>query len=223
MALQNAPPVEANLVNYLWPLFIVVLAPVWLTGVRLKPMHVVAAVLGFAGAAVAILGGSHTVSAEAGAGSAAWGYLAAGGAAFVWSSYSLLTQRAERLGHQVPTAAVGLFGAVSGVLALLCHWAFEPAAVLVMSDALLLVMLGLGPLGAAFFLWDRAMKQGDARQIGILSYVHALAKHHLAVAHQRPADERQHRPVSRAHPQCSRDGNTGAAGLNKRFIQSHPA
>ena len=180
VALQNAPPVEANLVNYLWPLLIVVLAPVFLAGVRLKPLHVVAAVLGFAGAAVAILGGSRTASGNP-AGGAVWGYLAAGGAAFIWSSYSLLTQRAERLGHQVPTAAVGLFGAVSGVLALLCHWAFEPAVTLVLRDGLLLAVLGLGPLGAAFFLWDRAMKQGDARQIGILSYATPLLSTTLLV------------------------------------------
>ena len=35
--------------------------------------------------------------------------------------------------------------------------------------------MGLGPLGAAFFLWDKALKLGDARQIGILSYLTPLA------------------------------------------------
>ena len=34
VALRHAPPVEANLVNYLWPLLIVVLAPLFLPGVR---------------------------------------------------------------------------------------------------------------------------------------------------------------------------------------------
>jgi hypothetical protein len=34
--------------------------------------------------------------------------------------------------------------------------------------------MGLGPLGAAFFLWDMALKRGDARQIGILSYLTPL-------------------------------------------------
>ena len=56
VALRNAPPVEANLVNYLWPLLIVVLAPVLLPGMRLRPAHALAAVAGFAGAAIAILG-----------------------------------------------------------------------------------------------------------------------------------------------------------------------
>ena len=36
VALRNAPPVEANLVNYLWPLLIVVLAPLFLPGMKLR-------------------------------------------------------------------------------------------------------------------------------------------------------------------------------------------
>ena len=35
--------------------------------------------------------------------------------------------------------------------------------------------MGLGPLGASFFLWDKALKLGDARHIGILSYITPLA------------------------------------------------
>jgi drug/metabolite transporter (DMT)-like permease len=39
----------------------------------------------------------------------------------------------------------------------------------------LIVLCGLGPLGAAFYLWNMALKRGDARQIGILSYLTPLA------------------------------------------------
>src|SRR5437763_2409703 len=58
-ALQLAPPAEANLVNYLWPLLIVLLsAP--LAGERLGWPHLVGALLGFAG--VALLAFSRGVS-----------------------------------------------------------------------------------------------------------------------------------------------------------------
>ena len=57
VALRTAPPVEANLVNYLWPLLIVVLAPVFLPRLALRPVHVGAALAGFVGAAMAIVGG----------------------------------------------------------------------------------------------------------------------------------------------------------------------
>lgn len=165
IALRVAPPVEANLVNYLWPLLIVVLAPVLLPGLRLKPVHVIAALAGFAGAAVAILGGGGA------SGTWSWGYLPALGSAVLWATYSLWTRRVPAF----PTAAVGLFGLVSGLLSLACHAAWEPAATLSARDWLLIAAMGLGPLGAAFFLWDKALKGGDARQIGILSYITPLA------------------------------------------------
>jgi len=47
---------------------------------------------------------------------------------------------------------------------------------------LLIVATGLGPLGAAFYLWDAALKRGDARRIGILSYLTPLASTLLLVA-----------------------------------------
>jgi drug/metabolite transporter (DMT)-like permease len=165
VALRNAPPLEANLVNYLWPLFIVVLAPLFLPGVRLRPLHVLAALAGFAGAVLAIAGGRGL------AGGLAWGYLPALGSAFIWASYSLLTRRVAHF----PTAAIGLFGLVSGALSLACHAWLEPAARLSAHDLALIAAMGLGPLGAAFFLWDRALKTGDPRRIGILSYLTPLA------------------------------------------------
>jgi drug/metabolite transporter (DMT)-like permease len=64
---------------------------------------------------------------------------------------------------------------VSGALALACHALLEPQASLSARDWLLVGLCGLGPLGAAFFLWDMALKRGDARQIGILSYITPLA------------------------------------------------
>ncbi|MBA3773436.1 MAG: DMT family transporter [Ramlibacter sp.] len=173
IALRLAPPVQANLVNYLWPLLIVLLAPAFLPGLRLKAAHVVAAAVGFGGAAVAILGRT----GDSGAGWS-WGYLPALGSAFIWASYSLLTKRVPAF----PTAAIGLFGLVAGLLALACHWALEPATAVAAGDWALLAVMGLGPLGAAFFLWDKALKLGDARHIGILSYLTPLASTALLMA-----------------------------------------
>lgn len=171
IALRHAPPVEANLVNYLWPLFIVVLAPVVLPGVALRVPHVIAAVLGFGGAAIAIAGGREL------SGTLAWGYVPAAAAAFIWATYSLLTKRVAAF----PTTAIGLFGLVSGALSLLCHALLEPSVTLQVRDWGLLVVLGLGPLGGAFFLWDKALKLGDARHIGILSYITPLASTALLI------------------------------------------
>jgi len=172
LALRTAPPLEANLVNYLWPLLIVVLAPVLLRGIRLTALHVFAALAGFVGAAIAVAGGRGL------SGTLSWGYLAAAASALVWATYSLGTQRVARF----PTAAIGLFGLVSGVLALACHALFEPAVALSRRDWLLIVVIGAGPLGAAFFFWDAALKRTDARRIGLLSYLTPLASTVLLAA-----------------------------------------
>ncbi|WHZ09709.1 MAG: Permease of the drug/metabolite transporter (DMT) superfamily [Burkholderiaceae bacterium] len=172
IALRNAPPVSVNLVNYLWPLLIVLLAPLLLRGIELRPAHVVAALIGFAGAALAIAGG-HRLE-----GGLAWGYLPAAGSALVWASYSLLTRRVAAF----PTAAVGGFAAASGLLALLCHLLLEPAATLAGRDWLLITLMGLGPLGGAFFLWDAALKRGDPRAIGLLSFLTPLLSTLLLLA-----------------------------------------
>src|SRR5882672_2393855 len=58
LALRLAPPVEANLINYLWPLLIVLLSPVILKGTVLTPRHVAGALLGFAGAGLLVTGGT---------------------------------------------------------------------------------------------------------------------------------------------------------------------
>ncbi len=176
IALRAAPPVQANLVNYLWPLFIVVLAPLLLPGLRLRPVHVAAAALGFVGAGLAILGGRAVSAAWA------WGYVPAFGSALVWATFSLGSRRMAQSGRGFPTAALGLFGLVSGLLALGCHALLEPPMQLGLRDALLIALMGLGPLGGAFLLWDKALKLGDPRTIGVLSYLTPLASTLLLIA-----------------------------------------
>ena len=160
-ALQLAPPAEANLVNYLWPLLIVLLsAP--LAGERLRWPHLLGAFLGFAG--VALLAASRGASFG---GQYALGYGLALGCAFAWSFYSVLSRR---LG-ETPTDAIAAFCAASALLSLVCHLLFERTVWPPTSLAWLAVLaLGFGPAGAAFYLWDHAVKRGDIRALGALSY-----------------------------------------------------
>ena len=160
-ALQLAPPAEANLVNYLWPLLIVLLsAP--LAGERLGWPHLLGALLGFAG--VALLAINRGVSFDS---VYAVGYLLALGCAFAWSLYSVLSRRFG----ETPTDAIAAFCAAAAVLSLGCHLLFEHTVWPATPSAWLAVLaLGLGPTGGAFYLWDHAVKRGDIRALGALSY-----------------------------------------------------
>jgi drug/metabolite transporter (DMT)-like permease len=178
-AFRVAPAVEVNLINYLWPLLIVLLSPVFLRGFRLGPRHIAGALLGLSGAALIVSGGRLGLDKAF-----LPGYLLAAAAALIWACYSLLTKRLPPF----PTGAVGGFCLVSGILSLGIYFGgvfFAPgsgqgstaiAASLPRSllDWLYLVLLGLGPMGGAFYAWDAALKRGDPRVIGALSYLTPL-------------------------------------------------
>jgi drug/metabolite transporter (DMT)-like permease len=166
LALQTAPAVEANLVNYLWPLLIVLLSPLFTKSLKLNLRYVLAALSGFAGAVIAITYNSSGLESS----SIEIGYLFALAAAVIWATYSLATTKVASF----PTASIGLFALVSGLLALGAHFVFEPAAYISSSDWVLLVLLGAGPLGGAFYLWDAALKIGDPRRIGLLAFLTPL-------------------------------------------------
>lgn len=158
--LQNAPTVQANLVNYLWPLLIVLLAPLIIRGARLKPRHVVASVMGFTGAALAILSGTQIT------GGFEIGYLFALLAAVIWSTYSLGVRAIGRF----ETSAVGAFGLVAGLLAIGAHFLLEEPAILSGTDLPPLALLGLGALGASFYFWAYALQNGDPQRVGLIAF-----------------------------------------------------
>ncbi len=158
-ALRAAPPAQASLVAYIWPLLIVLFSAA-LPGERLRLKHVVGAALGFCGAALLLWG-------KFGDARPGFGLLLALGCALVWSSYSL----ASRFLKSAPTEAVAGFCLVTAALAALCHIAFEttvwPSA---SSEIAAIVGLGLGPVGLAFYLWDYGVKRGDIRLLGVAAY-----------------------------------------------------
>ncbi|OWU85411.1 membrane protein [Oceanicola sp. 22II-s10i] len=171
-ALRLAPPAEAGLIAYLWPLLIVLFSAL-LPGERLRAGHVLGALLGFAGAALIVARGAGFDSA------ALPGYALALCCALTWSGYSVLSRR---LGA-VPTETVVIFCIGTAVLSLPLHLAFEntvwPSTALGWGSVL---GLGLGPVGLAFYVWDHGVKKGDIQLLGVASYAAPLLSTLLLVA-----------------------------------------
>lgn len=176
-SLALAPPATANLINYTWPLLLVLFSGVVL-GMRLGARHLIGTILALAGCGVLLSGGAAFPPG------AAAGYALAAGSAVVWAGYSVL---ARRFFAQVPVGAVAGFCAATAVLAG-CVQAATGGFVPVGSGALAaLLALGLGPVGAAFALWDVGMKRGDPRLLGTLAFATpVLSTLLLAAAGQAP-------------------------------------
>ena len=161
IALRLAPPAEAGLLNYFWPLLIVLFSAL-LPGERLKLHHVTGALIGLAGTVILFAGRGLAL-----AGDFLPGYAAAFVAAFVWATYSVLSRRFA----SVPTDAVAGFCLATSGLAAIFHLLFEttvwPANAVQWGSV---VALGIGPVGAAFYAWDFGVKHGDIRVLGAASY-----------------------------------------------------
>lgn len=165
LALRIAPPVEASLINYLWPLFIVLFSAL-LPGESLKPRHAVGALMGFAGCALLATGGRFDFNLDY-----ALGYGAALSCAIVWAGYSVLSRRFPA----VRTDSVAGFCAVTSLFAFIGHVLFEETVWPSMPGQwMALAALGLGPAGLAFYLWDFGVKHGDIKMLGLLGYATPL-------------------------------------------------
>jgi drug/metabolite transporter (DMT)-like permease len=167
MALRNAPPVEAGLIAYLWPLLIVLFSAL-LPGERLRWWHLAGALAGMAGTVVLVTDGGGIGGFKS---EYMLGYVMAGCCALTWSAYSVTNRRFGK----VPTDTVGGFCAVTAMLAAICHLVFETTVWPADTGEWLAVLgLGLLPVGAAFFTWDFGTKHGDIQTLGALAYAAPL-------------------------------------------------
>ncbi|MCD2472452.1 DMT family transporter [Jiella sp. MQZ9-1] len=165
-ALRHAPAAEASLIAYLWPLLIVI-GSAFMPGERLRWFHILGALFGLCGAALIVTrNGGFALDSRY-----LLGYGLAVLCALTWSSYSLLSRRFAT----VPSDVVTGFCLVTAALALVAHLAFEttiwPGSVV---SWVAVLLLGLLPVGGAFYVWDYGVKHGDIQIIGAASYAAPL-------------------------------------------------
>ncbi|WP_415234660.1 DMT family transporter [Pseudorhodobacter sp.] len=162
-AFRLGPNASTGLIAYLWPLFIVLFSGL-LPGEKLRAGHILGALIALSGAALIVLtGGEAGVSLIA----LALAFLCA----LTWSGYSVISRHFGA----VPTESVTVLCLATALLSLLAHLAVEqtqwPNGALGWAAV---VVLGIGPVGAAFFTWDVGMKRGDIQLLGVASYAAPL-------------------------------------------------
>jgi drug/metabolite transporter (DMT)-like permease len=161
-AFRFAPAVEANLINYLWPIILVFLTPVFFPGDKLRWFHYLGATLAISGCVVLMSGNS-----EGSSGESLKGYTLAALAAITWPLYSLGKKKLPA----TSVWAIGGFCLGASFLCFVTHSLIEPRVSLQLPDALKLLFMGLGPFGLAFYFWDRALQIGDPKVLGALAYL----------------------------------------------------
>jgi len=158
-SLARAPAATANLINYTWPLLLVLLSAAVLR-MRLTWRHLL-------GTALALLGCAALLSGKAAFPAGAMvGYGLAAASAVVWALYSVLARRFT----QVPSGAVVGFCGVTAMLAAALHGMTGTWVMPGLLAWVAMIAMGIGPVGVAFALWDAGMKRGDPRLLGTLAF-----------------------------------------------------
>jgi drug/metabolite transporter (DMT)-like permease len=159
-SLKLAPIVEANLLNYLWPLFIILFSAL-IDHIRLSKKVYLGAVFCFAGAVCIGISKKGNLSFEA-------GHILAIGGALTWAIYSIMTSRLS----SAPIGMIGLMHVIAVCVFLVLHIVFEQTTNV--WNLPLLCWIGVTGLGLAmslgYNLWHEAMRYGNRETLAVVGY-----------------------------------------------------
>lgn len=160
-AIARIGPAEANVVHYLWPVFLVGLASALH---RRAPslLQTLGIACGFAGVAIAL-------SPQMGDGFDLIGVLLGACGALIFAIYSVGRSLAK-----VEMNVVGPSLGLAGVVALAAHFILEPAYWPTTGQWLAIVLMGIGPFTVANIFWDKATREGSAATISSLAFLTPL-------------------------------------------------
>lgn len=157
-AFKFAPIFEANILNYLWPILLVVFSAM-IARVRLPLYRIAGLLMGFIGAALMFLPERSGFAF----GNFGWGHLLAAAAGVCWALYSAFTRKyLFPVGFQAP-----VFLIFAGIC-LVIHLIFEQT---VMPNAMqwtFLLLLSVSRI--SYVLWDYGMKHGNVTLLASVSY-----------------------------------------------------
>lgn len=162
LAFEHAPLVEANLLNYLWPLLIVLLASP-MAGEPLTKHTLAGALLGLAGTVLVVGGAGVALEREAAA-----GYACAIAAALTWAVFSNVLKSRPIEPRALPAAAV--ITAAGGAVFALVEGAPAPGPVTIAGA----IYTGIFPLAIATLLWELGIRRGRVQVVGTLAYLTPL-------------------------------------------------
>lgn len=162
MALRHGPVLEVSLIVYLWPLLLAL--AVAQPNRRLKAL--LGGGLGFIGVFGLIANGQSVVLE----GQFILGYSLAGLCALIWAGYSWFSSVSGCQSKEQVDDIAWLSLVVAG-FSLVAHWQLETTVwQLSALEWIGVLLLGLGPVGGAFYLWDIGLKKGNPSLLASLSY-----------------------------------------------------
>lgn len=162
-AFKFAPAIGVNLLNYLWPMLIILFGGLLYKNHTIGVLEIIGVMCGFIGAALILAPELSNIDAFAFNKNTLIGYGCAFMAAIIWALYSNITKQIkfdpDAMGHVYFYIAIATW---------IGHFYFEETYVPNVTEIIALIALSIVSLGYAF--WDYAMKNGNIKLLASLSY-----------------------------------------------------
>lgn len=157
LSFKMITPMEANSLNYLWPVLLVLFAT-WAGRRAVGALQILGIIFGFCGALLLFLphAGENWTGINA-------GHVLAAGGAVLWAAYSVMTKNVTfPPGFMVPVFFV------SSLIVAVLHFLLEPTVWPTGWEWAVIMTLGIFRVSYSF--WDYGMKHGDVIFLASLSY-----------------------------------------------------
>jgi len=161
-AFKYAPALHVDLINYLWPIFVMLFSSL-LPSERFRWPYLFACLLGFTGIYFVI---SNNINVSHFNQEYLLGYALALADAMIWAVYTVVARHFRK----TPVEMIGMYCGISAIFSLLTHFSYEVTVIPTISQWFIIFLMGLTTQGLAYFFWDIGVKRGDFRFLSILSY-----------------------------------------------------
>ena len=161
-AFKYAPAAQVDLISYLYPILIILLAS-YLPSENFSFKYIVAGFIGFFGTYLLITSGGNATNFQF---KYLTGYCLAFIDAIAWSIYCVTA----RYYKNTPTEMIGMYCGCGLILSLIAHFSWEHTVTPNLHQCIVLIIMGLTTQGSTYFMWDYGIKRGNFNLLSVLTY-----------------------------------------------------
>lgn len=163
-ASKHARVEHVGLICYLWPVVVILLSS-FFPSEKIKLHHFLSVIIGFCAVLTIQASGASDINANY-----FLGYLYALLGVFAWSMFVVFS----RIFKQTPPYILGMFFGFGMLFSCFMHFNMEEFVIPNISQALVLLIMGIFTHGLAYYLWDIGIKKGDFKLLTVLSFSNPL-------------------------------------------------
>ncbi|MGA8165199.1 MAG: EamA family transporter [Waddliaceae bacterium] len=161
-AFRHSPAAQVDLINYLWPTLLILFSS-FLPNEKWSSSYLIACIFCLFGVYTLLSPGeSQNLSSNH-----LLGYFLAFGAAVTWALYSLYSRYR---GSSNSASCISWACGPAALVSLLMHLYFETFVFPNQYEIALILILGVFQMGLAFYFWERGLKKGCVKSLGLSSY-----------------------------------------------------